>query len=154
MRSRSSFGPNENWSGGPTYGTRGTYFVDLNGDRKCTSQFLRAAGNELTHVLTRDVLHRDIKDAVRLVKIVDRADVWVIELGAKLGFSFEASEVRGLLRQLGRENLDNDGAVELRVESLVDRPLAARADLFEYLVLVNLGTNHRVNAKCRVQNAE
>ena len=85
------------------------------------------------------------------MKIVDRADVRVIELRAELSLAFEAFEVGRFLGKLGREDLDDDGPVELGVESLVNRPLAARADLFEDLVLVNLRTNHK---DCRVQNAE
>ena len=106
-------------------------------------QFERAAGDELADILALDVLHRDVKNAVRLVKIVDRADVRVVELGAELSFAFEAFEVCGLLSELRREDLDDDSAVELGVEGLIDRALAARADLFENLVLVDLRTNHK-----------
>jgi len=72
------------------------------------------------------------------MKIVDRADIGVIKLRTKLSFAFETLKIRGLLSKFGREDLDDDRAVELGVESLVNRPLAAGADLFEDLVLVNL----------------
>ena len=96
----------------------------------------------LTHILALDILHRNIKDAVGFVKVVDRADVWVVELRAELSFAFESFEVRGLSRQFRRQHLDNDRPVKLGVESLVNCTLAARADLFLDLVLVNLRTNH------------
>ena len=103
---------------------------DLDRDRRAHFSAQAAARHELADVLALDVLHRDVKDAVGLVKIVDRADVRVIELRAKLGLAFESSEVCGLLRQFRRKDLDDDGTVQLRVEGLVDRSLSARADLF------------------------
>jgi hypothetical protein len=77
------------------------------------------------------------------MKIVDGTNVRVIELGAELGFAFEAFEVGGPLRQLRREHLNDDCPVEFGVEGLIDCSLAARTDLFEDLILVNLGTNHK-----------
>ena len=71
---------------------------DLDRDRECAFQFERPSGDKLADVFALDVLHRDVKNAVRLVKIVDRADVRVVELGAELGFAFESFEVCGLLQ--------------------------------------------------------
>src|SRR5687768_16467983 len=78
----------------------------------------------------------------------------MVKLRAKLGLAFEAFEVRGLLRELGRKNLDHNRAVEFGVECLVNRPLAAGTDLFDNLVLVNLRTNHKSmhSAQCKMQN--
>src|ERR1035437_29103 len=77
------------------------------------------------------------------MKIVDGTNVRVVELGAELGFAFEAFEVGGSMRQLGREHLDDDCPMEFGVKGLIDCSLAARTDLFEDLILVNLGTNHK-----------
>src|SRR5688500_11353502 len=65
----------------------------LDGDRKRASKLEWSSRNQLPDVLSLDVLHRYIEDAVSFVEIVYCADVRVVELGAELGFAFEASEV-------------------------------------------------------------
>jgi hypothetical protein len=77
------------------------------------------------------------------VEIVNCANIWVIELRAELGFAFETLEVCGLLRELRREDLYDNGAVELSVEGLVNRTLTTGTDLFQYFVLVDLRTDHK-----------
>ena len=57
-------------------------------------------------------------------------------------FTFKATKIRCFLSQFGREHLDDGGAVELGIESLVNSALTARAYLFEDFILVNLRTNH------------
>ena len=101
-------------------------------------QFQRAAGDKLADILTLDILHRDVKDAVRLVKIVDRADVRMVELRAELSFAFKAFEVCRLLRQLRRQDLDHHRTMKLGIESFIDRSLAARPYFFENFVLIDL----------------
>ena len=123
---------------------------DLDRDRNGTSEFERPPGDELSHVLSGDKLHRDVEYAVRTVKIVDRADVRMVELRAKLSLTLKSFEIRGLRRQFRRQDLDDRGAIQLGVESLVNRALAAGADLFEDLVLVDLRTDHKI---CGTRNA-
>ena len=66
----------------------------------------------------------------------------MIELRAKLGLTFEAFEIRGFLSEFGRKDLYDDGPVKLGVEGLINGALAARADLCEDLVLIDLRANH------------
>jgi hypothetical protein len=67
--------------------------------------------------------------------VVNGNDVGVMaELGHRLGFAVEALDrlLRGILP--GDEDLQGDGAVQLRVEGLVDDAHAPAADLLEDLV--------------------
>ena len=76
------------------------------------------------------------------MKIVDGADVWMVELRAELGFAFKPPEVSGLLGQLGRQDLDDDGPLKLSVKRFINCSLAAGSYLLDDLVMINLGTDH------------
>ncbi len=76
------------------------------------------------------------------MKIVNRADVRMVKLRAKLSFAFKSFEIGCFLRQFRRQNFDDDGSVELRVNGFVNRSLPASADFFEDFVLVYVFANH------------
>src|SRR5258708_31798499 len=85
---------------------------DLNGYRKGAFEFQRPAGDELAHILALNVLHRNIKEAVGLVKIIYGADIRMIELGAELGLTFKSFEICRFLSEFGRKYLDDNRSVE------------------------------------------
>jgi len=83
------------------------------------------SGDKLADILPLDILHRNIKNTIRLVKIVDRTNVRMIELRAKLSLAFESSEIGCFLSEFGRKDLDDGGSVELGVEGFINGPLSA-----------------------------
>jgi hypothetical protein len=64
-----------------------------------------------------------------LVDLVDAADVGVIQGGSGLGLMNEASLGFGVVGELGRQELEGHGALELEVPSPVDHPHAPLAEL-------------------------
>ena len=67
--------------------------------------------------------------------LVDGADVGVVEDRGGLGLVDEALAGLGVVRELGREELERDGAAELEIVGLVDDAHSAPADLAEDAVL-------------------
>src|SRR5438105_4791860 len=110
---------------------------DLDRDRECALYFQRPSGDQLANVLTLDVLHRDVKNAICIVKVIDRADIRMIELRTELRFALEPLKVRSLLSKLRRQYFDHHRAVQLGIERLVNRTLTARAYLFENFILID-----------------
>src|SRR5205085_4213285 len=97
----------------------GQSICDLYGDGERTAQFERPAFDELTHVPARDVLHGDEEHTVRLVEIVDGADVRMVERRGEHRFALEAFEVHLFAGQLRRQHFDDDRAAELRVDGFI-----------------------------------
>src|SRR5262249_25595136 len=62
-----------------------------------------------------DELEDERANAVRILETVNGGDVLVIQRGEDLSFAFEAREAVGVNRELGRENLQRDIAIELCV---------------------------------------
>ena len=81
--------------------------------------------------LPLDVLHRHEEAPVRLVDLVNDADVGMAERGRGLRLVEEARLLFGALDSLRRDELERDGASELRVLGPVDDAHAARAELAE-----------------------
>src|SRR5687767_3157179 len=50
----------------------------LNGDRQSTFKLQRLSTDELPHIATRNVLHRNKVDAIDFVEVEDGADVWMV----------------------------------------------------------------------------
>jgi len=87
----------------------------------------------LGEVLPRDELHREEvrRRAVgkrRVFEAVDVSDVRVVEGGEQLRLALEAGEAVGVLRQLGRQQLDRHVAAELRIGRTVDLAHSAGAE--------------------------
>ena len=68
-------------------------------------------------------------------EVVDGHDVGVGQRGDGLGFALEAGQAVGVFRDLGRQDLDGDDAVEVGVAGLVDLAHASGADDLEDLVV-------------------
>ena len=70
-------------------------------------------------------------------------DVRMLQGGGQLDLALEPL---GLDRRghLGREYLDDGGSVELGIEGPVNGSLTPRPDLLEYLVLIDLRTDHAI----------
>ena len=75
----------------------------------------RPALEPLGQVLAGDELEHEERLAVRLVEAVDRGDVRVVERGEQVRLAPEAREALFVPRELGRQHLDRDLAVELGV---------------------------------------
>src|SRR5262249_45060491 len=83
--------------------------------------------------LPLDEGHDDVGDAVLLADVVDGADVGVADGGGGAGLAEEAAagHLRGLAGVVAARHLDGDGALQLRVERLVDDSHAAGAERLE-----------------------
>ena len=77
--------------------------------------------DDLSQVRAWHVTHRQIEDAVVLAAAVDRDDVGMLERRRQPGLRLEAGHGVRVLRVLGRDDLQCDRALELRVGGLVDQ---------------------------------
>ena len=71
-----------------------------------------AAAAQLVELLADDVLHRDVRDAVVLVDVVDVDDVGVVELRADLRLVEEHLDDPRIVGELGAQALDDDFLLE------------------------------------------
>ena len=69
------------------------------------------------------------------MKAEDGADVWMVQRRRELGFAFEPSQVGSTVGQIRRQHLDARGAIECRVENLVNGALATFADFFDDTIM-------------------
>jgi hypothetical protein len=101
-----------------------------------------AAIDELLKRVAFDVLHDH--DGIALVdeKGVERGDVGVVQVGLGAGFGAEALDDGGIAREVGVEDFDRDGAVEVGFEGAVDGAHAAFADLRLDQIVFNLRSDH------------
>ena len=76
--------------------------------------------DQLAQVGIRDVPHRDEELAVLLARVVDRQDVGLIEPGGGPRLALEALAEIGVVRVLGRDQLERDDAAERQVGGAVD----------------------------------
>ncbi len=90
---------------------------------------------------TGHVLHHDVIDTGRLAGIVNGDDAGMIQGAGGLGLMDEALPVFAIGAFVGGQDLDGDGAVELRVEGLVDDPHPALAELGFNPIAVERVTN-------------
>jgi hypothetical protein len=84
---------------------------------------------------------------VRFVQAVDRPDVWMVQRGEDLGFSTEAREAFGIVREALRKDLQGDIPPEFRVPGAVDFAHPAGADERDEVVGAEArprGKNHRL----------
>ena len=73
----------------------------------------RPAREPLLEVLALDELEGEEGLPVGLLEAVDGGDVRVVEGGEEVGLALEAREPLGVLRHLGRQDLDRDVAAEV-----------------------------------------
>lgn len=99
---------------------------NLNGDGQRLAQ-RRPARGEGAERPAFDAFHGDEIDARIVADLVDRDDIGVVERARRLRFADQASAPGCTIKSVGRENLEGDGAIEARIESLIDRAHAARA---------------------------
>ena len=78
-----------------------------------------AAAEHRGEILALQVLHRDVDDAVDLAGFVHRDDVGMRKARAGLGLAVQALEVVRPI-DVRPDGLDGDGALERRVDGLVD----------------------------------
>src|SRR5215217_2101857 len=65
--------------------------LKLDGER--ATEIERLSANQLAHVASLDVLHRDEMDIANLVQSEDGADIRMIQRGSESRFAFETREV-------------------------------------------------------------
>src|SRR5579864_2955418 len=78
-----------------------------------------------------EILHHDEGLAILLVDLVNGADVGMVEGGGGLGFTAEAAQNLRVFRDLVRQELQGDEAVELGVDGFVDDAHASAAQSFD-----------------------
>src|SRR6185369_9693989 len=79
----------------------------LDRDRERAAQIEWFSVDDVAHVTSFDVLHRDELNVADFMKTEDRADVWVIERRRQLGFAFKTNEVGSTVSEIRREDFDN-----------------------------------------------
>ena len=97
-----------------------------------------AARQPLLHRAAGEELHRQVVLAGLLPDVVDGRRVGVLQPRRRLGFGEEAIEIRGVGRELDRQQLDRDVAIERVVVAAVDDAHAAAADALVQQVLAEL----------------
>jgi len=114
---------------------------DLEGARDLTANIdrlvdgQRAALQTLGEIRAVDQLHDDEVGLPGVLDAVDGGDVALVQRRQQLGFAFEAAQPLGILRQLGREQLDRHLAIELAVDRLPHHAHPALADLLDESVV-------------------
>jgi hypothetical protein len=98
---------------------------DLNADTERFVQFQRSLLQPPFERFTLEVLQDQERGALVLADVVQRADVWVIELRNRPGFAIEALAEPGIGRHRGRQHLYCDDAIEPGVAGFVDLAHAA-----------------------------
>src|SRR5688572_8328235 len=114
----------------------------LQRDGQSTFERQRAAVYELPHILPFNELHRDEMDAVDLIEIKNGADVWMVKGRSEARFTLETPEVCFACGELGREDFDDEGAAQFRVDRFINRTLAALTELLENLIVAQRGADH------------
>ena len=119
---------------------------DLVEDVQGTLERQRAIRVEvLAQVGAIDVAHGDVVVAVRLVGLVDRDDVRVVDASGHARFAYKALAEALVLRELGREQLERHLPAEVHVLGAVDDAHAATP----YVVLDPVRTEVRSNLHLR-----
>jgi hypothetical protein len=109
-------------------------FRDLPGDWQRLVDRDQPLGNAVGEGGALDELHHQRLPARRVFEPVDGGDVWVIQRGEHFGFALKARQPVGVSGQRGREDLDGNLALQLRVRRPVNLPHAARAERPEDVV--------------------
>ena len=107
----------------------------LRGDVDHLVELERALGDFVLDGLSLDEGHDEEGLSLGLVDFMDGANIGVVESRRGLRFAQEACLGFGVFNGFGAEKLQRNGAVEFRIEGLVDDPHAALAEFFGDLVV-------------------
>ncbi len=121
---------------------RGQRVRHLNPDAQSAFQFQWPPVNQLAHVFSFDVLHRNEVQTFGFVEIEDRADVRMIERRREPCFPGKTFQVGVFDGQFRRQDFDHDGAAQLVVGGFINRALSAGAELLENLVIAESLPDH------------
>jgi hypothetical protein len=103
--------------------------ADLLGDTQGVSSGQRVAlADQRLQARPVHVAHRQVEDAVDLVRVVDRDHVRVVERRGELRFAEKPGPEVGLVGEGGRDHLQCDTPLEPRVPSEEDRTHAALSE--------------------------
>jgi len=113
---------------------RGQRGADLNRDRGCVAFVQRAMAEPVLERIAFDVLHHEKPDAVDRLDGVDGGDVRVIQGAERFGFPLKSREAVRIGRDLRRQDLDRDVALQPGVMSAIHLTHASRANGLDNLV--------------------
>ncbi len=102
----------------------------------------------LTECFAGNVLHDEEIDSVLVIEVVDRSNVWMVELGQGQGFLAESFARRVKAQLAGREHFQGNIAVEALIPSAIDHAHSPGADLFDDLVMADSLADHGMGT-CR-----
>src|SRR5882672_10981014 len=101
---------------------------DLLRDRERLVDRNRSARDALRQVVALDEFHHERRDARALLQALDRGDVRMVQRGERLRFAREARQAVRVVRERFGQDLDRDGAIQLRIAGAVHLAHAAFAD--------------------------
>ena len=84
--------------------------------------------DQFGQVSSVDQFHHQRAQTTRFLEAVDVSDVWMIERRQRLRFAREPREPFGIAHERGRQDLQRDVAIELRVVGTVDLAHSAGAE--------------------------
>jgi hypothetical protein len=91
---------------------------DLNRNLKRLVEWQGALHQAVRQRLALQVLHDEVRRAVLLAHVIERANVRVIELGNRAGFAVEPVAELRIGRKVVGKDLDGDRPIEARVRAL------------------------------------
>jgi hypothetical protein len=115
---------------------------DLDGTFQCFIEPQPLAPDHLVERFARHVFHGDEVDAVGLRDVVDVNDVGMVKSGYCLGLLYEPPLSLGIGDFLGRQNLDGDEPVQVRVPGLVHHAHSAVAERFDDMIVQDGASDH------------
>jgi hypothetical protein len=101
---------------------------DLASDRQRLVHWECSTRNALGQILTLYQLHDESRDAIRVFKAVDTADVRVIQRRERFCFALKTSDAVGIGDEEVGQDLECDLASELRVARAINLAHASRAN--------------------------
>ena len=93
---------------------------DLDGVRQRAVERQRALLEAIGERLAFQILQYQISGPILMAHVVQRADVWMIQRGDGMGLAVKAFAELWVTRELRRQDLDRDRAVEARIAGFVD----------------------------------
>src|SRR5271169_3198692 len=108
---------------------------DLDGEREKDLCFQRTSRNAVSQGHAIQKFHSDERLAVLLAKIVDGANIGVVQRGCGLRFALKAGECLLIPGNVLRQELEGDKAMEAGVLGFVDDAHAAGAEFLEDAVV-------------------
>ena len=99
----------------------------LRGDVQRPARRQARPGQQLAQRLAFDQLHADVGLIAGLAQLVDGDDGGMVQRRGGAGFLFEAAQPIGIVREIGRQQLECDVALQRQVAGPVDLAHAARA---------------------------